>query len=135
MPIYEYECGRCGHSGSDLDSISAPRVKKCPECGRRSFKRLISAAAFHLKGGGWYATDFKDKPKSSGKAEESESSESSSASDNPDKAEKSANAANADKATNANNAKNATTKKDGNGKTDSAVTPADSKHAKSARKK
>ncbi|MGI9297995.1 MAG: FmdB family zinc ribbon protein, partial [Gammaproteobacteria bacterium] len=47
-------------------SISAPRVKKCPQCGRRSFARLISASAFHLKGGGWYATDFKNKPKPGG---------------------------------------------------------------------
>ena len=69
MPIYEYACAQCGHSDSELDSISAPRVKKCPQCGRRSFKRLISAAAFHLKGGGWYETDFKDKPKDSGKAD------------------------------------------------------------------
>ena len=63
MPIYEYRCKQCGHQDSDMDSINAPRVKKCPQCGKRSFSRLISAAAFHLKGGGWYATDFKDKGK------------------------------------------------------------------------
>lgn len=70
MPIYEYRCGQCGHQGSDIDSFSAPRVKKCPQCGRRAFSRLISAAAFHLKGGGWYATDFKDKPKAKGGADD-----------------------------------------------------------------
>ena len=62
MPIYEYRCKQCGHQDSDMDSISAPRTKKCPQCGKRAFERLISASAFHLKGGGWYATDFKDKP-------------------------------------------------------------------------
>lgn len=61
MPIYEYRCKQCGHQDSDMDSISAPRTKKCPQCGKRAFERLISASAFHLKGGGWYATDFKDK--------------------------------------------------------------------------
>ncbi|MGU9951678.1 MAG: FmdB family zinc ribbon protein [Gammaproteobacteria bacterium WSBS_2016_MAG_OTU1] len=61
MPIYEYQCRQCGHQDSELDSINAPRLKKCPECGKRAFERLISAAAFHLKGGGWYETDFKKK--------------------------------------------------------------------------
>lgn len=61
MPIYEYRCKQCGHQDSDMDSINSPRVKKCPQCGKRSFSRLVSAAAFHLKGGGWYETDFKNK--------------------------------------------------------------------------
>ncbi len=52
-----------------MDSINSARVKKCPQCGKRSFERLISAAAFHLKGGGWYATDFKDQPKKKSKEE------------------------------------------------------------------
>ena len=63
MPIYEYRCRDCGHQDSDLESIKAPRLKKCPECGKRAFERLVSASAFHLKGGGWYETDFKNKPK------------------------------------------------------------------------
>ena len=72
MPIYEYECGKCGHRDSDMESINAPRTKKCPKCGKRTFTRLISASAFHLKGGGWYATDFKDKPKDSSKGKDKE---------------------------------------------------------------
>ena len=63
MPIYEYRCTSCGCCDSGLEKVGAARVKKCPGCGRRTFSRLISAAAFHLKGGGWYATDFKDKGK------------------------------------------------------------------------
>lgn len=46
-----------------MENTNAARTKKCPACGKRSFARLISAAAFHLKGSGWYATDFRDKKK------------------------------------------------------------------------
>jgi len=60
MPIYEYQCAACGHADSFLESMNAVSNKTCPKCGkRRSFKRLISAAGFQLKGQGWYATDFK----------------------------------------------------------------------------
>ncbi|MGI9296825.1 MAG: FmdB family zinc ribbon protein, partial [Gammaproteobacteria bacterium] len=74
-------------------SISAPRVKKCPQCGRRSFARLISASAFHLKGGGWYATDFKNKPKpgeeKGGKKEDAQKEKSGNDKTGTEKAEKS----------------------------------------------
>lgn len=63
MPIYEYRCTSCGESSSGLEKVGAARVKKCPACGRRTFSRLVSAAAFRLKGGGWYETDFKNKGK------------------------------------------------------------------------
>ena len=72
MPIYEYECPKCGHRASFLEDRDAARRRKCPGCGRRTFARVISAAAFRLKGGGWYATDFRDsgKPKPKKEAEE-----------------------------------------------------------------
>ena len=63
MPIYEYHCNRCGEGGEFLEKRDAPAVRKCPNCGRRTFKRQVSAAAFHLKGTGWYATDFRNKSK------------------------------------------------------------------------
>ncbi|MDM5147518.1 zinc ribbon domain-containing protein [Candidatus Persebacteraceae bacterium Df01] len=69
MPIYEYQCKQCGHQDSDMDSINAPRVKKCPSCGKRSFSRLISASSFQLKGSGWYATDFRNNDKADNKTE------------------------------------------------------------------
>jgi len=56
MPIYEYECGKCGvikHS----QRISDAALTKCPRC-RRKVKRLISSTSFQLKGTGWYATDY-----------------------------------------------------------------------------
>ena len=59
MPIYEYECGQCGHRLEALQKISEAPLKKCPECGSNGLSKLVSAAGFRLKGGGWYETDFK----------------------------------------------------------------------------
>jgi putative FmdB family regulatory protein len=60
MPIYEYRCGACGYQKEFLKRISDAPLTKCPECGKRGFKKLVTAAGFHLKGTGWYATDFKN---------------------------------------------------------------------------
>ena len=59
MPIYEYECGSCGHHIEALQKVSDAPLTLCPECGKPALHKLISAAAFRLKGGGWYETDFK----------------------------------------------------------------------------
>jgi len=59
MPIYEYRCADCGHQEEFLRKVSEPPIAKCPACGKAAFKKLLSAAGFHLKGSGWYATDFK----------------------------------------------------------------------------
>ncbi|RLA47372.1 MAG: zinc ribbon domain-containing protein [Gammaproteobacteria bacterium] len=59
MPIYEYQCAACGKSLEALQKISATPLLDCPECGEAALKKKISAAAFRLKGGGWYETDFK----------------------------------------------------------------------------
>ncbi len=56
MPIYEYACKKCGEF-EITQRITEDPLKKCPSCGRRVTK-LISQSAFHLKGGGWYATDY-----------------------------------------------------------------------------
>ncbi|HEX6995006.1 MAG TPA: zinc ribbon domain-containing protein [Gammaproteobacteria bacterium] len=64
MPIYEYRCEDCGHTLDALQKLSDEPLKDCPECEQPSLKRLMSAPAFRLKGGGWYETDFKsDKEK------------------------------------------------------------------------
>ena len=64
MPIYEYRCAKCGFQDEYLQKISEPPLKVCPSCGKAKFEKLLSAPGFHLKGSGWYATDFKggDKP-------------------------------------------------------------------------
>ena len=59
MPIYEYQCDACGHVFDSLQKISEAPLTKCPDCGAEALKKLVSAPAFRLKGGGWYETDFK----------------------------------------------------------------------------
>ncbi|UHD18896.1 zinc ribbon domain-containing protein [Thiocapsa bogorovii] len=59
MPIYEYRCESCGHELEQIQKISDPPLVDCPACGQPTLRKQISAAAFRLKGGGWYETDFK----------------------------------------------------------------------------
>lgn len=59
MPFYEYECTDCRYYAEVLQKISDAPLKKCPSCGKNSFKKLVSAPVFRLKGSGWYETDFK----------------------------------------------------------------------------
>lgn len=94
MPIYEYRCTECGFQDEFLQKHSEPQLTVCPSCGKETFKKLLSAAGFQLKGSGWYATDFKgsgSKPsgkESEGKADakpesKSESDKTTSSSDKP----------------------------------------------------
>lgn len=59
MPIYEYRCTACGHQQEFLQKISDAPLTRCTQCGAEAFTKLVTAAGFHLKGSGWYATDFK----------------------------------------------------------------------------
>lgn len=59
MPIYEYQCSKCEHQMEALRKISDEPLLDCPACGKPSLTKLVSAASFRLKGGGWYETDFK----------------------------------------------------------------------------
>lgn len=59
MPIYEYQCKSCGHELEAIQKISDEPLKDCPACGEPALSKLVSAAGFRLKGGGWYETDFK----------------------------------------------------------------------------
>ena len=59
MPFYEYRCDTCGHEMEVMQKMSDPPVAECPACGEPNLRKLISAAGFRLKGGGWYETDFK----------------------------------------------------------------------------
>ena len=59
MPIYEYRCEDCGHQAEHLQKVSEKPLARCPACGKKAYKKLLSAAGFQLKGSGWYATDFK----------------------------------------------------------------------------
>lgn len=59
MPIYEYQCKACGHQLEALQKLSDEPLKDCPQCRQPALQKLVSAAGFRLKGGGWYETDFK----------------------------------------------------------------------------
>ena len=64
MPIYEYQCDGCQHKMDAFQKSSERLLRECPQCGEEKLRKLMSATAFHLKGNGWYATDFKgEKPK------------------------------------------------------------------------
>ncbi len=64
MPIYEYKCSSCNHQFDAIQKMNDDPIKTCPHCAKDKAVRLVSAAGFQLKGSGWYATDFKTKPKS-----------------------------------------------------------------------
>ncbi len=59
MPIYEYRCSKCGFEKDALQKMADAPLVACPSCGKPALVKLLSAAGFHLKGSGWYATDFK----------------------------------------------------------------------------
>ena len=61
MPIYEYLCTSCGFQKDYLQKVSDPVLTVCPECGKATFAKQLTAAGFQLKGSGWYATDFKNR--------------------------------------------------------------------------
>jgi putative FmdB family regulatory protein len=70
MPLYEYLCADCGRRSEVLQKLGDPPLAACPHCGG-AVKKQVSAAAFHLKGTGWYATDY---AKKSGGGESAKSS-------------------------------------------------------------
>ena len=82
MPIYEYACVLCDHHLETLQKMSEDPLVFCPECGEESLRKKVSAAAFVLKGSGWYETDFKnsgkEKPKDAKASGEQSASKTSS---------------------------------------------------------
>lgn len=75
MPLYEYECLKCGRRTEKIESVSGPHLKKCPHCGGK-VESLISAPAIQFKGTGWYVTDYSGKSdKSAGEKPASETKE------------------------------------------------------------
>lgn len=87
MPIYEYSCGKCGTFEIN-QSISEETLKRCPKC-RSKVTKLISASAFHLKGGGWYADAYQKKSSSDSSPSPSTSSTTSPSKDTAAKTESS----------------------------------------------
>ncbi len=74
MPTYEYLCEKCQHNFEISQKMSEDSLKKCPTCGEDSLRRVINATAFHLKGSGWYKTDYASSSTSGGAASTNTSS-------------------------------------------------------------
>jgi putative FmdB family regulatory protein len=75
MPIYEYKCKKCGKEFEMFQGVADPAAKSCKFC-RGTVHKMMSLSSFHLKGSGWYATDYggKKAPGSEKKKEESTAS-------------------------------------------------------------
>ncbi len=76
MPTYEYECDACGAREEHFQSITEPPKQVCSACGKSALKRVISPAAFVLKGGGWYKDGYASSKSSAKSGTESTSSSS-----------------------------------------------------------
>ena len=96
MPMYEYQCRKCGHRFEKIQQFSDDPVKVCPECGGE-LEKLISRSSVKFKGSGWYVTDYASKGKAASSSEtktdsasktEASSSESKSDSSKPAPSEK-----------------------------------------------
>ncbi len=87
MPIYEYECPVCGRF-EVIQKFSDKPLTQCPQCKERGKKsavaKAVSASAFHLKGSGWYKTDYSSGSSSSGSAKKSKSGNSESSASSSD---------------------------------------------------
>ena len=99
MPLYEYQCAKCGKRTEKIESVAGPHLKKCPHCGGK-VERMVTAPAIQFKGSGWYVTDYAGKTsakdpatadasqtdkKDSAAGKDSESKESSTAKDSKEK--------------------------------------------------
>ena len=63
MPIYEYGCTKCGNIEEIMQKFSDKPLKKCKHCSGK-LNKIVSQSTFHLKGSGWYVTDYAGKSKS-----------------------------------------------------------------------
>ncbi len=96
MPIYEYECNKCGHRFEVIQKIADAPVKKCEKC-KGKVEKLISSPAIQFKGTGWYVTDYakkgsrqdSSKPEKSADSASSDSSASSESSESSESSAKS----------------------------------------------
>ena len=93
MPIYEYECTKCGKVEEALQKFSDKPLCKCRHCSGKLHK-LVSQSSFQLKGTGWYVTDYANRSKDPSSSPEKKQSETSS---KPEKKASSKGAGNAEK--------------------------------------
>lgn len=83
MPLYEYQCRKCGHRFEKIQKFSDPPVKKCPACGG-AVEQLLSAPAVQFKGEGWYVTDYARKGQSAKRSDTADSDSPAPAKEKPE---------------------------------------------------
>ncbi len=83
MPIYEYQCRKCGKQFEAFQGITEPDLKTCRFC-KGKVQKMMSLSSFSLKGTGWYATDYKGKTPQSSKSAGSETAPAESAASSSD---------------------------------------------------
>jgi putative FmdB family regulatory protein len=86
MPLYEYQCKKCGHLFEKIQKFSDKPMKKCPDCGG-AVEQTISAPAVQFKGSGWYVTDYAKKGSASASSGDSGSKDSKDKKDDKPKSE------------------------------------------------
>lgn len=118
MPVYEYQCGACGHQFEEWQKITAEPVRTCPSCSKKKVERLISMTSFQLKGGGWYSDLYAS---ANGRAKGSEGADKAV---KTDKADKSAGEAKAQSKSDTTKAKDSPKESSAKKKSDSAATGA-----------
>src|SRR5579864_2983584 len=82
MPLYEYQCKKCGHRFEKIQKFSDQMIKKCPDCGG-AVEQVISAPAVQFKGSGWYVTDYAKKSHASSSSDSSKEDKQSKKEDKP----------------------------------------------------
>ena len=88
MPTYEYACDSCDHHFEAFQSMTEAPLRKCPECGRKHVRRLISGGAgFLFKGSGFYITDYRNEGYKQAAKKEKEQTEGKSESKSSEKSE------------------------------------------------
>lgn len=84
MPIYEYECMKCGEIKEVTQKFSDKPLTKCKHCSGK-LQKLVSQSTFHLKGTGWYVTDYAGKSKNSCTSQKTKEKKSAKTTDNSNK--------------------------------------------------
>ena len=87
MPLFEYECSKCGHRFEKIHKFSDRSIKACPRCGGK-VARLPSAPAIQFKGSGWYITDYARKGQSGGEDKSSKPGDEKSSNPSEEKSSK-----------------------------------------------
>lgn len=82
MPLYEYQCKKCGHRFEKIQKFSDKPIKKCPECGG-AVEQMITAPAVQFKGSGWYVTDYAKKSAAPASSSDSKDSKEAKKEDKP----------------------------------------------------